>query len=266
MLTDEQKAKRVGKLTASRVSVLMTGTPEQVYNLWREVVGDPEYNGDIEETWAMRLGSLTEALNLEWYGKKTLSLVMREGEHCSHPNYSWATCTLDGFDMSEDLPIECKHVHAFSKSVEIIERYLPQTHWQMFIMERDACKLSVIFGSAEPVIIHIPWQESYGAELIRRAKWFMECVENMTPPCEIEPAKVPTPREEWKTVSMDGNNEWANFALEFLESKPYAEKFDNAKQAIKEMVAEDVGYAFGYGIEAKRDKRGVVIKEMKEKK
>ena len=42
-LTPEQRAARDGKLTASRVGVLMNGGDEALYDLWRDLTGDPSY-------------------------------------------------------------------------------------------------------------------------------------------------------------------------------------------------------------------------------
>ena len=67
-LTAEQLRAREGKLTASRVKVLMDGDDQALYDLWRELMSDPSYEQpDLSGVWAVQLGSLTEELNLNWY-------------------------------------------------------------------------------------------------------------------------------------------------------------------------------------------------------
>jgi hypothetical protein len=55
MLTPEQIARRKGKLTASRVAVLMTGDAEKIIQLWEEMLGQREPE-DLSGVWAVRLG------------------------------------------------------------------------------------------------------------------------------------------------------------------------------------------------------------------
>lgn len=97
-LTAAQLTAREGKLTASRVACLMTGDEAKILDLWREMVGDPAHvPEDLNGVWAVRLGELTEPLNLEWYERRTGKPVTRRGEVVVHPIVTWAACTLDGW-------------------------------------------------------------------------------------------------------------------------------------------------------------------------
>ena len=106
MLTAEQLRQREGRLTASRVACLMTGDEEKIMDLWREMTGDPSYHAeDLSGVWPVRMGEATEALNLEWFSRKTGRAVTRQGEAvvvC--PSFSWAACTLDAsFDAAAEM-------------------------------------------------------------------------------------------------------------------------------------------------------------------
>lgn len=96
MLTPEQLKARDGKLTASRVGVLMSGDEAKILSLWREMLGlqEPE---DLSGVWAVRRGEATEQLNLDWFERKTGKKVTRRGEVVVHPEHDWAACTLDGW-------------------------------------------------------------------------------------------------------------------------------------------------------------------------
>src|SRR5580692_4986560 len=151
-LTAAQLQKREGKLTASRVAALMTGDAEKIINLWRFMVGDPNYiEEDLSDVWPVQLGNATEALQIEWYERKRKTSVTRRGEVVVG-SLSWMAATLDGWDLTRDCPIECKHVGGFESSEVIVARYAPQTTWQMLCTETKECALSVIMGAKEPVV------------------------------------------------------------------------------------------------------------------
>jgi hypothetical protein len=62
VLTPEQ-------ITASPIGVLTNGTDSDLHDLWRELIGDPEYSVlDLSHVWPVALGS--QPLNLDWYERK----------------------------------------------------------------------------------------------------------------------------------------------------------------------------------------------------
>ena len=100
MLTEAQCRARDGKLTASRVGVLMSGDEAAIYALWREMIGDPDYKPeDLSDVWAVQLGSCTENLNLDWYERRTGRSVTRCGDvvvqspPCPGPPPPWTAGT-----------------------------------------------------------------------------------------------------------------------------------------------------------------------------
>lgn len=182
-LTAAQLEARAGKLTASVVGYLMSGSRAKIINIWRELIGDPDYVRDnLDDVWPVQLGSVTEQLNLDWYERKTGHEVTRRGEVVAHPTCDWAAATLDGFDAVEGIPIECKHVGGFEPLQTILDRYRPQCHWQMDALVVPRCVMSIIVGAKEPTRKIVEYDESYAAELWRRAESFMTCVRTLTPP------------------------------------------------------------------------------------
>lgn len=260
-LTPEQKAARKGKLTASMIGMLMRGDETEIYNLWRLVSGDPSYEEpDFSDNWPVQLGVASEAINIEWYRKK-IGPVSRCGEVVTHAN-GWAACTLDGWDVDNAIPIQAKHVIQYKKIGDVLDFYAPQHHWEMFVNKTKRIGSTVIIGSLEPVVNFVPYDEEYGAAIYKRAESFMNCVQTMTPPVKLPELKAPVRPEDYRTESMLGNNEFAAFAADWLENKEANEKFEASKIGIKSLIAPDVGLAYGYGIKAKRDKRGsITIKE-----
>jgi len=256
-LTPEQMKLRQGKLTGSQVGTLIRGTEEQIHDLWRLVSGDPSaVEPDFSDNWPVQLGTVSEELNLRWFAKKH-GPVSRQGEVVTHEN-GWAACTLDGWDVSNDIPIQCKHVIQYKEIGDVLDWYSPQHHWEMFVTRRKRIASSVIIGALEPEVNFVPYDEAYGNALYRRAEQFMQCVWNLTPPVALPPLVDPVRPEDFKTVDMVGNNSWASMARDWLENKESAKKFEESKKAIKEMMAPDTGTAYGHGITAKRGKDGSV--------
>lgn len=264
MLNAAQMKARDGKLTASRVACLMTGDNDKILNLWRELVGDPAYvEEDLLDVWAVQLGSCTEALNLEWYERRTGRDLSRHGEVVTRTGFDWATCTLDAFDAQMRAPVEAKHVGGFEKHEAVIARYMPQMHWQMLCTETNLCLLSVIEGAREPVIDQVQLDGAYASELWDRAFRFMQCVWNLTPPVEMAPVAAPVKAE--KSYDLTGNNEWAAEAVTWVTTRQAAKDNAAADKAIKAMVPADAAKCAGHGIAVSRNRAGSLsIKELRE--
>lgn len=264
-LTAAQLQARDGKLTASRVAVLMRGDDRALYDLWREMTGDPSYvPDDLSGVWPVQLGAVTEALNLSWYARITGHSLSEQGRVVVYPVADWAACTLDAFDAEDNAVIEAKHCGGFEKIEAIVERYQPQLHWQMIVREVSQARLSVIQGAKEPEIVPVEFDEAYGAELWERAVAFWKCVESLTPPVSLAPVEAPKPVETFRTVDMQGSNAWAVLADQWLTNKDAAKVFNDAAKELKAMVESDVGLVFGHGIQISRAKNGnLSIREAK---
>ena len=253
-LTEVQKLARQGKLTASRVACLMVGDKAKIIQLWREMCGDPAYEEEnLDAIWAVQLGSVTEPLNLDFYTKSTGRSLSRRGEVVNHPLYDWAAATLDGYDDVLPGPIEAKHTGGFEKFETVVQRYMPQTHWQMECTQSKRCVLSVIEGARKPRIEIIEYNKEYADELMARALRFMECVWDMREPVEMEPRTLER-ISALKDYSMVGNNHWAAWANEWLANKDAATKFDEAEKGLRGLIANDARTCTGYGVVARRDR------------
>lgn len=262
-LTPEQLAAREGRLTASRVACLMTADERKILNLWRELIGDPAFETeDLDWVWAPRLGSTTEALQLDWYEHVTGKPVTRRGEVVICPQAQWAAATLDGWDDALPAPIEAKHVGGYERREVVIERYQPQMHWQMIVTGARQVLLSVIEGAKEPVVEVIPWNAEYAAELWSRAEDFMLHVANLTPPVALP--VVAAPVIPIKETCMNGNNLWADSAYNWITHRNNAKLFIASEKELKNLMEPDCKRAYGAGVQVTRDRAGrLSIKELK---
>jgi len=253
MLTPEQLAAREGKLTASRVACLKTGDEAEITALWKEMIGDPSFvPEDFSDNWPMALGSATEQLQLDWFERKHGVAHSRGEVFVGTPD--WQACTLDGWSAQYHCPIECKHVGGREPLATIIDRYQPQMHWQMIVTQATRCILSVIEGANAPVIEFIEKSESYAKELLLRANAFMLCVETLTPPVAQKPVAPPViPAIEY---DMQGRNEWASNAADWLANVNAKKIAENAEKELKALVPADAVRCFGHSVEIKRARNG----------
>lgn len=232
------------------------------HNLFLEKTGRKEPE-DLTWNFPVQLGTVTEALNLRWYEHVTqrrLDLVQQTIAHEDHP---WLRATLDAFDVEAATIVECKHVNQFSKMPELVERYTPQLTHQMLCMNTDNAVLSVIIGTSEPVIKPVTLDEFFAAQYLDMAKAFWGYVELDRAPDKGKPLAVPPPVETFRTVDMSQSNEWGSFADQWLTHKEANRKFDESAKGLKKLVESDVGFAYGAGVEIRRQKNGLFIKESK---
>lgn len=255
-LTKSQRAARKGKLTASRISVLMTGDAQGILDLWREMTDDPTWAPtDLSDVWPVRLGECTEPLNLEWYNRAYgRDVLTRHGEVVQHPTLPWAACTLDAWDSALECPVEAKMVGGREPLEIIIERYAPQMQWQMECTGATQCALSVIFGTNAPIIEYLDRDQAYIDEMVTRGKQFMQHVEKRTPPVVLPP--VPAPTMAHRIIDMSASNAWGENAFTWLENKPAAEKCKEAEKLLKALVPDDAKKAFGHKVRITRDRAG----------
>ena len=160
-------------------------------------------------------------------------------------------------------PIEVKHVGGREPMEVLVERYSPQMQWQMRVTGAEQCAFSVIFGAAEPVVDFIERDSDYVAEMIKRGRQFMEFVARREPPVVLPP--VPAPIIADKSYDMTNRNEWASFAVQWLETRDAARDHEDSGKILKSLVPDDAKKAFGAGVQITRNRVGnLSLREMKE--
>jgi hypothetical protein len=252
-LTEKQLAARAGKLTASRVAVLMRGDAAGILQLYREMIGEiPEEN--LDDVWPVQLGSATEQLSLDWFERKNHIAVTHRGEVVVHPKHSWAACTLDGWVDQIKCPIEAKHCGGREPIEILIDRYQPQMQYQMWVTEAAQCALSIILGANEPVVEYISRHDAYIEQMVDRADYFLMCVALRKPPVQLAP--VAPPIEPTAEINMQGNEKWATQALRWLQTHGAADVAKDSEKILKSLVPPEAKRCFGHGVKISRDRAG----------
>ena len=239
----------------SDANVILSGDAERIRRLWLEKRGDVEPE-DLSANLPVMLGTWTEAFNRQWFERLTAKAVTSCGKSFRCPRYDWRSCTVDGLIESNCL-WEAKHTNAFAKPDEVLERYMPQLQHNMAVTGREKAMLSVIFGNHKFEIFEVAADWLYQIELLSAEQDFWDCVETGKEPVAVEPPPPPRPAGT-REICLEGNNEWASAAFDWLKHKDAAKLHATACISVKSLVEQDVSRAFGHGIEAKRSKSGAI--------
>jgi predicted phage-related endonuclease len=246
----------------SDANIILSGDEQAISKLWRVKRGE-EGPEDLSAVLPVMLGCWTEAFNRQWYERQTGLLVEREGECLTSMEYPWRRCTLDGYVGALDAVWEAKHTSAFSKSDELLARYMPQLQHNMAVVKAEKAVLSVIFGNHRWEIFEVASDWLYQEDLLIAEARFWDCVRTGERPVA---APVPPPPKPVgvREICLEGNNAWASAAHDWLRHREAAKIHASACSSIKSLVEDDVARAFGHGIEAKRSKSGAItIREQK---
>jgi len=260
-LSPAQLAARRHSIGGSDANIILSGDPRRVLELWEQKTGRREPD-DLTGKLPVMLGCWTEAFNRQWYEQVAGERVVSAGITMTCSTYGWRTCTLDGLVERSGAVWEAKHTGAFVKSDEVLERYMPQLQHNMAIARVDRAILSVIFGNHKHELFEVAADWLYQLDLLEAEEAFWTAVLEGTPPVVVAPP--PPPRVFGsRELCLQGNNQWGAAADDWLQNRAAAKLHAEAASTLKGMLDDDVGRAFGHGIEAKRSRSGAItIREL----
>ncbi len=260
-MTPMELERRRSSVGASDATIIMTGTPEEVYSLWGVKTGRKPYS-DLSDVLPVQIGIATEAVNLDFAARKLGMIITRSVGVQTHPDHAWLTATPDGWLMDERCPVEAKHVNQFSKIDDVVSKYSAQIHVQMMVTGAHQAYLSVIIGTMTHEIRRVEFDWLYALEVKDRCEMFWNHVQSDTPPPGWAPSGAWVESPTMRKISMQGDNRWAAAADDWLRSRVWVATHDEAKATIKGLFEPDVKSIEGHGIIATRSKSGAVtIKE-----
>lgn len=260
-LTKDQIAARRLGIGGSDAAKIM-GTDEDWYALWLDKTGRKEPD-TILAPWDAALRHHCESLILDWYAVEFDRPISRRAELVISGDYPMLRCNLDGADMAIPKVIDAKMLNLFTP--DAVQWCKSHYAWQ--IMHQMICctvpngALYVSLGMKKPFLIEFEYDEFTANEYIDRCRRFWAyVVEDREPAGAPAPIAPPTPIELMRVVDMQGSNQWAALADDWLTNEPAAKKFDKAVKGLKGLIKADVREASGHGLIASRDGRGVTIK------
>ncbi|MES2904388.1 MAG: YqaJ viral recombinase family protein [Pseudomonadota bacterium] len=252
---------RIGFIGGSDANAILSRNADRIDRLWREKRGEV-LSEDLTGVLPVMLGTWTENFNRQWFECVTGQTVSPSDHTLSCSTYAWRTCNLDGFIEDRGAVWEAKHTGAFTKSDEVLERYMPQLQHNMAVAKSDLAVLSVIFGNHKFEIFEVASDWLYQLDLLEAEEDFWDCVQTGRVPVAISPPIPPRPVGV-REVCLEGNNSWAAAAADWAQNREPARIYADACSQIKQLIEPDVSRAFGHGIEARRSKAGAIsIREM----
>ena len=251
-------ADRRSFIGGSDARVIMGADEAALLRLWQEKRGEIE-SEDLSGNLVVQLGSVTEALNRNWYERNTGQTVECVQHRLRHPVLRWMGATLDGIVAGSGAVFEAKFMLPWSFSEEAAaEKHMAQLQHNMWVTNTPLAALSVITGCGKWVEIKISADPLYQHLLLTAEKKFWRCVASGEPPrlFGVEPPRVRI--EAVRIVDMSASNVWAEFSNVFRRTRDAYLEHENAKAELKGLMPEDAKEAIGHGIRAKRSKSGAV--------
>jgi hypothetical protein len=267
-LTQDQLQNKKTYIGGSSAKDIADGNWMKVYK--QIALGESD---DLSRIFKVQLGHITEEFNLLWFADEN-DWIPPEGpitEVVRNKDHLYIGCLPDSI-MSQDgkeAVIDAKHTAAKAPwwdEEKVAEYYFPQAQHNMIATGVYDFYLSVIFGNEGPVSIHIPYDAEWAAQYITLCTAFWGHVERKDPPdADTTGLKVPEiALDDMRKLDMTDTNmaaEWGEWAKVFSDTKISHTNHEDSKKALKKLIPDDVKEATGSGIVAKRDKRGVTIKE-----
>lgn len=259
-LSQSDVRRRKDFIGGSDANRIMSGDDEKLLDLWRIKRGVAE--DAVPRTLALVMGSWTEELNRQWFEQETGMPVGDAGLVAVSDVHGWRSATLDGVVEERGAVWEAKHVSAFARSEEVLQRYMPQLQHNMAVTAREHAILSVFYGNHRWEVTHVAADWLYQEELLEAEMRFWACVRSGEPPAAL-PAP-PTPRAFGvKEVSFEGNNRWASASTDWLAHAAAAKLHAAASKDLKELVTDDTSRAYGHNVEIRRSRAGALtIREL----
>ncbi len=233
------------------------------HDLWLVKTGRKEPD-DLSNVFRVNLGSETELFNMRWFEIQTGNVVEAVQKEVGM-NYEGIPLkgTLDGILQNGDI-IECKHTSNFNKMSDILEKYMGQIQFYMWISNRYQTHMSVIFGNEWDTCI-----VKRDNEIMERyrslMKRFWEYVRtDKEPPNDIISEKI-----DWSKIEVNGlvardatdNNHFVDAAHTFISTQDKAKEHEQAKKDLRSMINDNEREVFcdlsrDGRVSVKRDKRG----------
>ena len=237
---------------------IMTGKWNELYKIKTGKLG----RVDLSHEFHVLLGVETENFNLMWsqraFDYEWSAQKKFEMSYGSIPFQG----TVDGFDKDKNMIIECKHTHGMNTMENMINFYMPQVQFYLYISKAKQCLLSVILGNKYDAVI-IDSSKQYQDDMLDKIKAFWEYVVHRQEP---EDVYLRTSQAIKDAIKIDGktkrdvsqSNSFTEATNTYIELEASAKKFESAKKLLKEEIKPDEAEIYNDVLSVKRDKRGSI--------
>ncbi len=247
-------------IRGSDMVTLMSGKWNELWKIKTGKIG----RVDLSHEFHVLLGVETENFNLMWsqraFDYEWSAQKKFEMSYGSIPFQG----TVDGFDKDKHMIIECKHTHGMNTMENMINFYMPQIQFYLYISKAKQCLLSVILGNKYDGVI-IDSSKPYQANMLNMIKVFWDYVVHNEEPEDRHLTTIPSqkildaiPINGMTKRDVSKSNSFTTHCNTYLENEKAYELFVNAKKHIKEEIKPDEAEIYNDVLSVKRDKRGSI--------
>lgn len=248
---------------------IMNGNWNKLWRIKKGLQGRP----DLSFQFNVQLGLATEDFNIKWAEDNYMLKFNKQAKRQLQYGLIKLTGTLDGFsgtnseDEIEYIGIECKHTYSYNTMDKMLEYYMPQLQFYIWIANLNKIIFSVIFGNQWKAVEVYP-SEEYLDGMKEQIKLFWEHIVHNTEPDDLDYNSQDLRNN---VVSIDGvpinkmtardasqSNSFTEYTQQYLQHEDAAKTFEAAKKALREEIRPNEREVYNDLISVKRDKRGSV--------
>jgi len=239
---------------------LMQGKWNELYKIKMGYLG----RKDLSHLFNVNLGTFTEDFNLQWAEERYEYNFVNKFNVSQTKLYGSIKLqgSPDGMDTDRKVIIECKHTHSRNDMETVIDFYMPQIQFYLYVTGYKQCLLSVIFGNTYDAVV-VDASDEYQTYMLDRIKMFWECVVHGNEPDDVATVvdklmtnKIPINGKTKRDVSK--SNSFTETTNAYMMFEDTAKKFESAKKLLKEEIKPDEAEIYNDVLSIKRDKRGSI--------
>jgi hypothetical protein len=253
------------RTTASQAPLIINGSPQEIYELWQERIGERP-PPDLTDNLPVQLGKHNEPFIIDWLERHTHRISERQ-RFIEHPTRPKIGCTLDGYREHDDAVVEVKFIGMWRRRLEFLPWYTPQVLVQMRCRGAAHGILAVLQGNAKIEEYDILLDRQYEDEVWGRLEAFQHCVDTLTPPVSFPPL---VPPEKWRTIDLTEQPmpNWGGEMIDALrlwsETKDAAAAHTDSKEHVKALLPDDIGKVLYGPLSVNRAKNNAVTIKQRE--
>jgi len=247
-------------IRGSDMVTLMSGKWNELWKIKTGKIG----RVDLSHEFHVLLGVETENFNLLWsqraFDYEWSAQKRFEMSYGSIPFQG----TVDGYDKDKNMIIECKHTHGMNTMENMINFYMPQIQFYLYISKAKQCLLSVILGNKYDGVV-IDSSKPYQANMLNMIKVFWDYVVHNEEPEDRHLTTIPSqkildqiPINGMTKRDVSKSNSFTEACTDYLLHEDTAKLFEKAKKLLKEEIKPDESEVYNDRISVKRDKRGSI--------
>ncbi len=227
------------------------------FDLWQIKTGRREPD-DLSHMFNVNLGVETELFNMRWFEIQT-DIMVTDTQVEYTKNWHNIPCkgTLDGVLANGNI-IECKHTSSFNNMADVLDRYMGQIQFYMWVANKPAVHMSVIFGNQWETC-RVSQSSQLMDQYMALIKEFWEYVRLDIAPGIREKTKI-----DWSSVDIDGlsirdaskENAFVDAAHTYISTLDYAKRHDASKKELRSMIKEDEREVYCDMLAVRRSKNG----------